>query len=65
MKKIKLFIASSIDGYIADENNNIEWLTKFPNPDKLDYGYHNFIKTIDKVVMGRKTYEEILKFGVE
>lgn len=65
MEKIKLFIASSIDGYIADENDNIDWLTQYPNPDGVDYGYNDFFKTIDKVIIGRTTYEEILSFGIE
>ncbi len=64
MSGIKLFIATSIDGFIARENGSIDWLNEMPNPDNLDYGYENFIAEIDVLIMGRKTYEEILGFGV-
>jgi len=65
MKKIKLYIASSLDGYIAREDGSLDWLYELPNPDQEDYGYGDFLATVDTVVMGRKTYEEILGFGVE
>ncbi len=65
MKEIKLFIATSIDGFIARENGAIDWLDELPNPNKLDYGYSQFMNEIDVVVLGRKTYEDVLSFGVE
>ena len=65
MPKIKLFIATTIDGFIARENGSLDWLNEIPNPDKLDYGYGDFLAEIDVLIMGRKTYEEILGFGVE
>ena len=65
MTKIKLYIACSIDGYIARENNSLDWLHALPNPDNQDYGYNEFIQGIDTVVLGRKTYDEIMGFGVE
>jgi dihydrofolate reductase len=65
MPLFKLFIATSIDGFIARENGSIDWLNDMPNPDQLDYGYGDFIATIDVILMGRKTYEEVLGFGVE
>ena len=58
MRKIKLFIASSLDGYIAKEDGGVDWL-----PDNADSGYDEFYKTIDAVIMGRKTYEQVLTFG--
>ena len=57
MRKIKLFIASSLDGFIARENSGIDWL--FTG----DYGYAKFYNSIDTVLMGRKTYELSLKLG--
>jgi dihydrofolate reductase len=63
--EIKLFIATTIDGFIARENNSLDWLTELPNPNKHDYGYNEFISTIDTVIMGRRTYEEILGFDVD
>jgi dihydrofolate reductase len=64
MKKIKLYIATSLDGYIARPNGSVDWLESMPNPNQLDYGYHQFIETIDTVIMGRKTYEEVIGFDI-
>ena len=65
MPKIKLYIAATIDGFIAREDGSLDWLNNHPNPDQLDYGYADFMSRIDTVIMGRKTYEEVLGFGVE
>lgn len=58
MRKFILFIASSLDGYIARENGGIDWL-----PENTISGYDEFYKTIDTVVMGKKTYDQVLTFG--
>jgi dihydrofolate reductase len=58
MRKIVLFISSSLDGYIARINGDIDWLFTDQN-----YGYTKFLESIDTVLMGRKTYEQILTFG--
>ncbi|MEG4454540.1 dihydrofolate reductase family protein [Microcoleus sp. N9_A1] len=58
MRKIVLFIASSLDGYIARSNGDIDWLFTDQN-----YGYNKFLDSIDTVLMGRKTYEQVLTFG--
>ncbi len=63
--KIRLFIAQSLDGKIARNDNSIDWLDKVPNPEESDFGYNDFIKDIGIILMGRKTYEEVLGFGVE
>jgi dihydrofolate reductase len=57
MRKIKLYIASSLDSYIASENGSIDWL--FSN---ADYGYTKFYDSIDAILVGRKTYDQSLKF---
>ncbi len=62
--EIQLYIAMSIDGYIAKENDSLDWLHELPNPNDEDYGYHQFLKDVDVVVMGRTTYEQILSFDV-
>ncbi|PXV61111.1 dihydrofolate reductase [Dysgonomonas alginatilytica] len=64
MRKIKLYIASSIDGYIASLDGDLDWLTEFPNPQQLDYGYKDFFESIDTVIMGGKTYRDILAMDV-
>ncbi|MDH5463736.1 MAG: dihydrofolate reductase family protein [Nitrosopumilus sp.] len=58
MRKIILFIASSLDGYIARENGNIDWL-----PENTPSGYDGFINSVDTVIMGKKTYNQVLTFG--
>ncbi|HAP36886.1 MAG TPA: hypothetical protein DCQ28_13490 [Bacteroidetes bacterium] len=60
MRKIILYIASSLDGFIADQNNNLDWLTVYTG----NYGYEDFISTVDTVLCGRKTYDEVVKMGV-
>ncbi|MDN3203002.1 dihydrofolate reductase family protein [Algoriphagus sediminis] len=65
MAQIKLYIAISLDGFIARKNGDIDWLENLPNPNKLDYGYGEFIDGIDTVIMGRSTYEKILSFGID
>ncbi|MEO9965802.1 MAG: dihydrofolate reductase family protein [Reichenbachiella sp.] len=65
MRRLKLFIATSIDGFIARKDGSLDWLDDIPNPDKLDYGYFKFYDSIDTLLMGRKTYNEVLGFGVE
>lgn len=60
--KIILYIASSLDGFIAGRNGNISWLDAY-QVEGEDYGYSEFLKTIDIIVMGSKTYEQVLSFG--
>ena len=57
-----LFIATSLDGFIARRNGDISWLT----PDGVDIGdtgYDAFMGSVDALVMGRGTYETVLRFG--
>lgn len=63
-RKVMLYIAMSIDGYIAKEDGDIGWLSIVDSPPE-DYGYEDFVKNIDTVIMGRKTYEKVLSFGIE
>jgi len=59
-----VYIATSIDGYIADKDGNIDWLYIVENPDKDDLGWSEFIKNIDAIVMGKNTFEKILSFNM-
>jgi dihydrofolate reductase len=65
MRKVKLYIAISLDGFIARKNGALDWLECIPNPNQLDYGYQAFYDSVDTVLMGRLTYEEILGFDVD
>jgi dihydrofolate reductase len=57
MRKVKLFIASSLDCYIAREDGGIDWL--FTDD---DYGYTKFYDSIDTIIVGRKSYDQSLTF---
>jgi len=63
-RHVILYIAMSLDGYIAGDDDDISFLSIVDRPPE-DYGYGEFIKTIDTVIMGRKTYEKLLTFGVD
>ncbi len=65
MKPLIVYLAVSLDGYIAREDGAVDWLDQIPNPDGLDFGYADFYASIDTLLMGRGTYEEVLGFGVE
>jgi dihydrofolate reductase len=61
-----LYIASSLDGYIALPDGGLDWLMSFPPPpDGGDYGYGALLAQTGGILMGRKTYEEVLGFGGE
>lgn len=64
MKKIILYIAASLDQRIAEADGGLEWLTGFPNPDKTDYGYKDLLASVDTVIIGDRTYREILNMDV-
>ncbi|CAM3813744.1 dihydrofolate reductase family protein [Alkalicoccus chagannorensis] len=55
--EVHVFIAMSLDGYIASKNESLEWL--FRQEQGGDTGYVAFYDTIGTVVMGRRTYEWI------
>jgi dihydrofolate reductase len=59
--KISVYIAASLDGFIARKNGDIDWLTAVEAAGE-DYGYREFISSIDLLVMGRHTYEKVLTF---
>ena len=58
MRKLVLFTAASLDGFIATTNGEVSWLFS-----DQDYGYTAFYKRVDTVIMGRKTYDTSLSFG--
>jgi dihydrofolate reductase len=60
MRKISLFIAMSLDGYIAKPNDDLSFL-KLVEKEGEDYGYAEFTKTIDTLIIGRRTYDYVLK----
>lgn len=54
-----VYIAASLDGYIARRDGSLDWLTQWDNPEHSDYGYAAFMERMEAVVMGRKTFEFI------
>ena len=62
--KASIFIATSLDGYIARKNGDIDFLSGYEsqNPNE-DYGYKEFIDSVDALVMGRNSFEKVLTFG--
>jgi dihydrofolate reductase len=57
MRKIILYIATSLDGFIARKNGSVDWLTKYENSGE-DYGYKKFLESIGTVFLGNTTYKE-------
>lgn len=60
MRKLSIFIASSLDGYIAKPNDDLGFLQTVEKEGE-DYGYAEFAATIDTIIVGRKTYDYVLK----
>lgn len=72
MSEIRLFIACSLDGFIARENGELDWLHELEqdneeqkNQELQDGGYSKFLEDIDHIILGRKTYEKILSFDIK
>jgi dihydrofolate reductase len=59
-RKVILYIATSLDGYIAKPNDDLSFLSLVEKKGE-DYGYQDFIKTVDTIIMGRKTYDWVMK----
>lgn len=64
-KHNSVFIATSLDGFIADKNGEIDWLNSIPNPENNDMGYNEFISRMDAIVMGKNTFETICGFNID
>ena len=60
MRKIIVYIATSADGFIARKDGAVDWLDR-PRP-KGNYGMAEFWKSIDTIILGRKTYDMAVKF---
>ena len=60
-RRIIVYIATSADGYIARPDGDVEWLNRGPRT--VDYGMTEFYRTIDTILLGRKTYDWALAYG--
>lgn len=59
-RKVILYIAMSLDGYIARKNGDIDWLCGDGSEPNSDFGYNEFYEGIDTVILGRTTYDQIV-----
>ena len=60
-----VFIAISLDGYIADKEGNLDWLNSASTPEGNDMGFSVLMERVDGLIMGRNTLDTILSFGVD
>lgn len=61
-RKLILYISCSLDGYIAKHNDDLSFLERV-QVEGLDYGYYDFMAGIDAVIVGKRTYDWVLKQG--
>ncbi len=61
MRRTVLYIAASLDGFIADKSHGLDWLTSYSG----NYGYNEFLTTVDVAISGRKTYDAVVAMGVK
>lgn len=63
-----VYIATSVDGFIADTDGSLDWLNTPTNESQVegeDYGFSEFLKSVDVIIMGRTTFEVVIGFGPE
>ncbi len=63
-RNLILYIAMSLDGYIAKPDGDLSWLSVVEKEGE-DYGYHKFVASVDTVIVGRKTYDKVLSMGFD
>lgn len=63
-RKVILYLAMSLDGYIAKPHDDLGFLS-IVEQEGEDYGYADFVKTVDAVIVGRKTYEKVISMGFD
>jgi dihydrofolate reductase len=63
--KCSVYIATSVDGFIAKPDGDVDWLHRpeYTTSEMKGLSYDDFISTVDSLVMGRKTYEKVLSFN--
>ncbi len=64
MRKLKLYIATSLNGKIASSDGGVDWLESIPNPEKTDYGYAAFFDSIDTTIQGYNTYNQVINWDI-
>jgi dihydrofolate reductase len=62
MARVRFYVATSLDGFIADREGSVDWLAPY---DARLYGYDRFVGEVGALIMGRRTYEMIRAIGEE
>ena len=65
MRKIKLYIAASLNGKIAEKDGSVDWLYVKDNDEEIDYGYEKFYESIDTTIQGSSTYKQVESWGID
>lgn len=60
--KASVFVATSLDGFVARTDHQLDWLEQADSDATTDFGYERFIRQVTTIVMGRKTFEKVLSF---
>jgi dihydrofolate reductase len=60
MARVRFYVATSLDGFIADREGSVDWLAPY---DARLYGYDRFVGEVGALIMGRRTYELIFAIG--
>lgn len=62
-----VYIATSLDGFIAEKDGNIDWLNNLPPPteEEGDMGFAAHLASVDCMIMGRNTFDKVISFGKE
>jgi dihydrofolate reductase len=63
-RNVVLYISMSLDGYIATKSNSIDFLSLVEHEGE-DYGYQDFVDSVDTVIIGRKTYQKVIDMGFD
>jgi dihydrofolate reductase len=64
MRKIKLYIAASLNGKIAEKDGSVDWLYVKENEKNADYGFGEFYESIDTTIQGSGTYKQVESWGM-
>lgn len=65
MRKIKLYIAASLNGKIAEKDGSVDWLYVKEGNEQPDYGYEKFYESIDTTIQGSSTYKQVESWGID
>lgn len=63
--KTSAYLATSLDGFIARSDHGLDWLDGWAQPSQGDYGYADFMSSVDVLLMGRNTFDTVMGFGVD